>query len=58
MTIHSPNNEQHDDRSDELVTQTEQEQKIKDEQARLQKLYRQQQARLACPGCGEEPFVG
>jgi pyruvate/2-oxoacid:ferredoxin oxidoreductase beta subunit len=28
------------------------------EQERLQQLYRQQQQRLACPGCGESPFLG
>lgn len=24
----------------------------------LQRLYEEQQRRLACPGCGEEPFIG
>lgn len=27
-------------------------------QQRLEAAYRQQQRRLACPGCGEEPFLG
>ncbi|MBX3424271.1 MAG: hypothetical protein KF688_01205 [Pirellulales bacterium] len=27
-------------------------------QERLEAAYRQQQQRLSCPGCGEEPFVG
>ncbi|TWU64525.1 hypothetical protein V7x_00690 [Crateriforma conspicua] len=30
----------------------------KAEQERLQKLYLEQQRRLACPGCGESPFLG
>ncbi len=28
------------------------------EQAEMQKRYLQQQQRLACPGCGESPFLG
>lgn len=27
-------------------------------QERLESAYRQQQRRLSCPGCGEEPFLG
>jgi predicted RNA-binding Zn-ribbon protein involved in translation (DUF1610 family) len=27
-------------------------------QEELRKLYEEQQSRLACPSCGEEPFLG
>lgn len=29
-----------------------------EEQERLRQLYLEQQRRLACSGCGEEPFLG
>ena len=29
-----------------------------DEEARLRQAYLEQQRRLSCPGCGEEPFLG
>ena len=33
-------------------------QQPQDDEEHMRQLYLQQQARLACPGCGEDPFLG
>lgn len=52
MTVES----EHDD--SEADSQSEPESKQAAEQQRLLAEYIKQQRRRACPGCGEEPFLG
>ena len=43
---------------DHIQTAAELEERTKLEKQRIHQLYLQQQRRLACPGCGEAPFLG
>lgn len=57
MTAPQTGNQNHP-RREETEAQQENVSKACDDQERLRELYHQQQRRLACPGCGEEPFLG
>ena len=48
-----PERDQHQPQAEE-----KQREQSSDEQERLRQLYLEQQRRLACPGCGEAPFLG
>jgi DNA-directed RNA polymerase subunit RPC12/RpoP len=50
--------ERHEKPWDNVKTASELEAEREVEQRILQRKYAEQQARLACPGCGESPFIG
>ncbi len=57
MTTKKPNNDP-PKKPQETPAQDAEHKERDEEQARLWKLYQEQQRRRACPGCGEEPFLG